>query len=146
MGAQIDDDDEITTINVTPLVDITLVLLIIFMVTTSVIANPEGIEIDKPDAKTGQPLSKETNQVVVKCYRDGTFAIAGSDARLDEAELAAALAEAAKAPDAQGVVVCEEQAPAGSMIRVIDLMRQAGIKKYGVATERPPEPAPAAAG
>ncbi len=142
MGAQLDDEDEITSINVTPLVDITLVLLIIFMVTTSVIANPEGIEIDKPDAKTGRPLDREANQVVVKCYRDGSYAVAGSDTRLDAAQLSAALAEAAKTPGVQGVVVCEETAPAGSMIRVIDLMREAGIQKYGVATERPREAAP----
>ncbi len=141
MGASFDEDEEITSINVTPLVDITLVLLIIFMVTTSVIANPEGIEIDKPDARTGRPLDRTPNQVVVKCYQDGSFAVAGSDARLDEAALAAALAEAARGDDVQGVVVCEETAPAGSMIRVIDLMREAGIKKYGVATERPPSAA-----
>jgi general secretion pathway protein G len=54
-GGAIDDDDEITAINVTPLVDVTLVLLIIFMVTTSLISNAEGLQalVAKPASANG---------------------------------------------------------------------------------------------
>ncbi len=132
-----DDDGEITSINVTPLVDVTLVLLIIFMVTTSVIANPEGVELNKPDAATGKTLPKETPQLVVKCFADGKISLQ-DDVPLDDAALRARLQEAAADdPATQGIVLCDEKAPAGTMIHIIDVMRQAGIKKYGVATEKP---------
>ena len=51
-GAHMDDDDEITGINVTPLVDIMLVLLIIFMVASNYIVK-EAIEVNLPKAATG---------------------------------------------------------------------------------------------
>ena len=50
-GAKLDDDGIITDINVTPLVDIMLVLLIIFMLTANLIANP-SIEVQLPEAPT----------------------------------------------------------------------------------------------
>ena len=61
---QFDDDQAITGINVTPLVDITLVLLIIFMVTTSYIVNP-SIKVDLPRATTGDKTKPSTLSVVL---------------------------------------------------------------------------------
>ena len=74
-GANLDDDDEITAINVTPLVDVTLVLLIIFMVTTSVISNSEGLQIAKPEAATGEKL--DDSSVMLLCAADGTIEVDG---------------------------------------------------------------------
>ena len=140
MGAAVDGDDdaEITSINVTPLVDITLVLLIIFMVTTSVITNPEGIEIDKPDAATGQQL--EQTRLVVKCFQDGRIAVEDQDMPDDAALGAAIKAAVAEDPQVQGIVLCDTQAQAGTLMHIIDVMRDSGVKKYGVATEKPQEP------
>ena len=61
-ASQFEDDDSgrmITEINVTPLVDITLVLLIIFMVTTTYIVNP-SIKVDLPKAVTGTDQTRTT--------------------------------------------------------------------------------------
>ena len=136
----VDEDAEITSINVTPLVDVTLVLLIIFMVTTSVIANPEGIDLDKPDAATGAQM--EQARVVLKCPADGTVYLDGEQMADDQAIRSAIVGKVQQDPGLQGIVVCDEQAPAGTMIHLIDLLRESGVKKYGVATEKPPADAP----
>ncbi len=137
MAASVDDDDEITAINVTPLVDIMLVLLIIFMVTTSMITNvdQEGLAIDKPEASSGSTIEGES--ILIQCDPDGKIAVNAKEVTSDE-EIKAAIAEKlAKDPDTQGIVQCDEQSNVGQMVRLIDLLRDAGVKKYAIATKKP---------
>jgi biopolymer transport protein ExbD len=131
-----DDDGEIVGINVTPLVDVVLVLLIIFMVTTSVITNAEGIKVDKPDAATGNTLEKTT--ILLVCRTDGTVLVDGNEAADDQAITAAIQKKLADDDQLQGVVQCDQGAQVGEMVRLIDLLRAAGVKKYAIATEKPP--------
>ena len=78
-AAPSDDDDEITGINVTPLVDITLVLLIIFMVTTSVISNTEGMGISKPESTQTDKLEGATLVELPERFRQqGLFGVVAS--------------------------------------------------------------------
>src|SRR5580692_1578282 len=77
-----DDDEMISGINVTPLVDITLVLLIIFMVTTSYIVR-QSIDVNLPRAANGGETVGETLMVVI--HADGSLYIDGSP--MDEAQL-----------------------------------------------------------
>jgi biopolymer transport protein ExbD len=134
-SVDLDDDGEITSINVTPLVDITLVLLIVFMVTTTVITSTEGVEIDKPDAATGKQL--EQTRLVVRCFADGRIAVEDADVPDDAALGRAIAAQVARDANVQGIVLCDTKAQAGTLMHIIDLMRAAGVKKYGVATEKP---------
>lgn len=141
-GSSFDDEGEITGINVTPLVDVVLVLLIIFMVTTSVIANPEGLQVDKPEAATGQTVDKAS--VLIVCREDGTIKVddrtVTTDAEITDA-ITDKLAEvkAAGETDLQGIVQCDTKAEVGNMVHLIDLLRQAGVTKYAIATEQPPK-------
>lgn len=134
-GGTVDDDDEITAINVTPLVDITLVLLIIFMVTTSIISNAEGLQIAKPEAASGEKL--ENTSIMVVCAADGSVevdgVILGSDDEIRD-KLTDKLVEDR---DLQGIVQCDESAQVGQMVHLIDLMRESGVKKYAIATKKP---------
>ncbi|MEM6295441.1 MAG: biopolymer transporter ExbD [Myxococcota bacterium] len=134
-GASTDDDGEISAINVTPLVDITLVLLIIFMVTTSVIANQEGLAIDKPEASSGSTI--EGASILIQCDPDGKVAVDAKPVASDD-EIKAAIAEKLGTdPDLQGIVQCDEASNVGQMVRLIDLLREAGVKKYAIATKKP---------
>ena len=63
-GTQNDDDEPITSINIIPLVDIVLVVLIIFMVTASYIVTP-AIEVELPKAKTGEPKANTILALVI---------------------------------------------------------------------------------
>ncbi len=140
-GGTFDDDDgaEITGINVTPLVDVTLVLLIIFMVTTSIITNPEGLRIDKPEASTGQSIDRES--VLLICRADGSTSVDGKEVTTDAEIIDVVTDKLARDRELQGIVQCDTRAEVGRMVHLIDLLRSAGVKKYAVATEKPPKEA-----
>lgn len=136
-GADFDDESEITGINVTPLVDVTLVLLIIFMVTTSIITNPEGLRVDKPEAATGQ--TQDRASILIVCRKDGTTAVDGKEVDSDD-KIVDAITDALVADrELQGIVQCDTTAEVGRMVHLIDLLRAAGVKKYAIATEKPPK-------
>lgn len=136
-GGDYDDEGEITGINVTPLVDITLVLLIIFMVTTSIISNPEGMRVDKPEAATGQ--SQDRASILIVCRKDGTTAVDGKEMTTD-GEIVDAISTALVADrELQGIVQCDTKAEVGRMVHLIDLLRAGGVTKYAIATEKPPK-------
>ena len=136
-GGDFDDEGEITGINVTPLVDITLVLLIIFMVTTSIITNPEGLRVDKPEAATGQ--SQDRASLLIVCRKDGTTAVDGKEVATDEEIVAAIRSAIGSDREVQGIVQCDTKAEVGRMVHLIDLLRAGGITKYAIATEKPPK-------
>lgn len=142
-GADFDDDGEITGINVTPLVDVTLVLLIIFMVTTTVITNPEGVRINKPEAATGEQLERES--ILLVCDKDGNVVVDGE--KLGKADKTTTATndeikkritdKLARDKDLQGIVQCDRAADVGAMMHLIDMLRKSGVKKYAVATKEP---------
>jgi biopolymer transport protein ExbD len=85
-GAQNDSDEMITAINVTPLVDIILVLLIIFMLTANIIMSP-AIEVELPQAATGEGTEPTTLALTLK--KTGELYLNGQVT--DEARLSAYL-------------------------------------------------------
>ena len=132
---QYDDEGEITGINVTPLVDIVLVLLIIFMVTTSVITNAEGMKISKPEASSGRKLDNDS--IVLVCHEDGAIWVDGKEMGSDEAIVERIADKLMDDENLQGIVQCDEKAQVGRMVHLIDLLREAGVKKYAIATKKP---------
>lgn len=138
-GTLDDDDEGIVGINVTPLVDIILVLLVIFMVTATTIQNVEGMEVDKPDAKTGQTVDDLPKSILLVCHKDGSFLVDGEKMVGDAQIIKAIEAKVAQNPDLQGIISCDEGAKVGAMVHLIDLLRDHDVKKYAIATERPEE-------
>ncbi len=154
-ASQFEDDDSgrmITEINVTPLVDITLVLLIIFMVTTSYIVNP-SIKVDLPKAATGSDQLRTT--LALTLTKDGQIYLNGD--RSDEAQVVRQIAaDLPKNPDLQAIIAADKVVPHGSVVHIIDLVKRAGVRKFAinvdssatvvpVAPAVPPEPGAAPA-
>lgn len=135
------DDEMISGINVTPLVDITLVLLIIFMVTTSYIVR-QSIDVNLPRAANGGESTGQTLMVVV--HADGQIYVDG--ALLDESQLRAqARAAKLKDTDAKALIAADTDARHGQVIHVIDVIKGEGITKFGLNIEKEaaaPEVAP----
>ena len=130
-----EEDEEITAINVTPLVDIVLVLLIIFMVTTSMITSQEGLGIEKPEAASGSTI--EGASILIQCTEDGKVAVDGEE-KSDDAQILKSITDKLEAEgDVQGIVQCDQKAQVGKMVHLIDLLREAGVKKYAIATKQP---------
>lgn len=144
-GNGLDEDEEITAINITPMVDIILVLLVIFMVTTTTINEIEGMEVDKPDATSGRNIEDLPQSIVLMCRGSDEYAIdgmpvEGTQAQIDSQIAAAVAARVGQNPDLQGIVQCDTKAQVGAMVHLIDLLRDNGVKKYAIATEKPLEP------
>jgi biopolymer transport protein ExbD len=139
-----DDDGMVSGINVTPMVDITLVLLIIFMVTAKIIAS-QSLPLDLPKAANGQDIQMIFG---VELHVNGDMIVNGKKLANDDALLPIAREEVAKTPDLRAVIRADTTVQHGRVIRVLDLMKTGGITKiaFGVAPLPPPGTAPASTG
>jgi biopolymer transport protein ExbD len=127
-----DDDEMIVGINVTPLVDIVLVLLIVFMVTATYIVRA-SIEVDLPRAAHGGETTGALLSVVIT--REGDVYLDG--VKRTEAELVARSREAATAsPEARAIISADKGALHGAVVRVIDVVKGAGISRFAINLEK----------
>ncbi len=126
------DEEMISGINVTPLVDITLVLLIIFMVTASYIVK-EAIEVDLPRAAHAGEAAGATLAVVLT--RQGDVYLDG--VRRTDAELKASVREAvAKDRQARAIISADRSALHGAVVRVIDILKGEGVSRFAINIEK----------
>lgn len=128
--AQDDDDGIITGINVTPLVDITLVLLIVFMVTAKFIVS-QSMTIDLPKAASSQSIQLVLG---VELNEGGEVKVNGQPANDDRAITAKARESLRANPDVRAVIRADHRVRHGRVVRVLDLLKQAGVTKiaFGV--------------
>ena len=132
-------DDEISDgivaeINITPLTDIFLVLLIIFMVTTSVISS-QGKEVDLPNSAVA---STTPTGVSVTVTSEGEVEVDGK--AVSEQRLPAALKEALdKAKEKIVILRGDKKVLLGKAVNILDLAQEAGAKGIALAT-KPPAP------
>jgi biopolymer transport protein ExbD len=131
-SGDLNDDDLIADINVTPLVDVVLVLLIIFMVTATYIVRA-SIEVDLPRvAHGGEAVGTVLSVVLTK---DGQVFLDG--AATSEDGLVARTREAvSRDADARVVISADRGALHGAVVRVIDLVRGAGATRFAIHVER----------
>lgn len=132
-GAQ-QDDEEITGINVTPLVDVVLVLLVIFMVTANFIVR-ETVEVDLPSAAHGGDTVEGLINVVLdaegKLYFDG--------AEVDEAELRQRVMAAVKQdPKTRAIISADQALDYGRVMRLVDVLKGEGVAglAFNIVKER----------
>jgi len=132
MAGQVTEDDEgITGINVTPLVDITLVLLIIFMVTASYIVK-QTIEVELPRAAHGGETVNKTFALVVT--KEGRAYLNGVET--DDAGLVNAVQQArAKGEEVQAIVGADKAATHGTVTHLLDVLKGAGVTKFAIQIE-----------
>jgi len=121
-------------INVTPLVDVMLVLLVIFMVTAPILQ--QGVSVDLPDARAGA-LSGKDDQLVVSVTKKGSLYL--NDTALSAVDLQAKLrAIAVQRPDGQVFVRADKSVPYGDVVAVMAAIKQSGIRRVGMVTALPP--------
>ena len=127
-GASSDPDEIITTINIVPLVDIILVVLIIFMLTANLIARP-SIEVELPEASTGE--GSEPTTLAITLSRDGEMFLNGVPT--DNEALRAYIPEAlATDPKTQAIIAADKEVTHGRVVGIIDLVRKGGIYKFAI--------------
>jgi biopolymer transport protein ExbD len=128
-SATADDEEMISGINVTPLVDITLVLLIIFMATAHLIVH-RSMNLTLPKMANTQSAPTQTIQIVLEA--DKSLALNGQKATPQD--LAYNLGSMAKLdPSLKVTVLADERVSWGDMAGVLDIVRGAGVSH--IATE-----------
>ncbi len=136
-GAQTGDDELITSINVTPLVDIILVLLIIFMVTTEVIhesEKPRVIPVDLPEAASAEEmLSKGLLNLVID--QRGDLYLNGEKADFDALQGAIAFTRKQKVKP-QAMISADQRITHGEVATLMDFLRLQRVTKIALNTKR----------
>lgn len=129
-------DDIVAEINVTPLVDVVLVLLIIFIVTAR-FTLPPSIKVDLPQAANPDAAGSESPTTMVTLKPGGELYL---DENKTSAELLPAqLAELhAKNASAQVVINADENVLHGAVVHVLDMAKRAGIEKVAISIEEKP--------
>jgi biopolymer transport protein ExbD len=126
-----DDQDEITGINVTPLVDVSLVLLIIFMVTATYVVK-EAIEVDLPRAASGGQTVGPT--LAFALDREGKLFLDGAPATVDAAR-AAVRAALARSAEARALISADRAVSHGRVVEIIDLVKREGLTRFAIDVE-----------
>ena len=138
-----DDDDAIVSINITPFVDIILVVLIIFMVTTSYIVK-QSIKVNLPEAASGE--STEDSSLGITIDVDHNLLLNG-ELTSEEALRAFIRQEkartAAEGTDVVCLIAADHSISHGEVVGVIDLVKQEGVAKFAINIDPVPLPAEA---
>ncbi len=135
MGISARSDSEVVSeINVTPLVDVVLVLLVVFMVTAKLVMG-QTLPMDLPKAATG---GEEQVVLAIELAADGRLAVDGKPATVDQ--ISARAEEAlAKNPEVRVVIDADGRVPHADVVRVMDRVKGAGVSRiaFGVDDAEP---------
>jgi biopolymer transport protein TolR len=125
------EDDSFAQINITPLVDVMLVLLVIFMVTAPLLQQGIGVELPRVAAR---PLATEVEQLNIVISRDGGVRL--NNTLLSAEELNQKLTAVCQSqPDCKVALRADKSVPYGQLAEVMATIRNAGVKKIGMVTE-----------
>jgi biopolymer transport protein ExbD len=129
-----DGSGMITGINVTPFVDVVLVLLVIFMVTAPLIAK-DILDVRLPKTESGD--GKTFSTLGVSVNKEGQILLDGlpvsEDSLRDEVKR-----RVASDKDAQAIIAADVEVQYGNVARVIDIIKSSGLEKFALQVERQP--------
>jgi biopolymer transport protein TolR len=119
-------------INVTPFVDVMLVLLIIFMVTAPLMT--QGVEVDLPTTKTVKNLPQDSEHLVLSIKKNGTLFL--DEYQVDMAELQDHLKRLVAKQKKQLFLRADKEVPYGLVVQAMGEIKSAGIDRLGIVAEQ----------
>ena len=129
------DDNLMSSINVTPFVDVVLVLLVIFMVTAPMLVK-EILELNLPKSKVSDGKVSQTLGLAVN--KQGNFLLNGK--LIDEISLASEISLAVRStPDIQGIIAADHDVIYGRVVKLIEILKSSGLNKFAVQIEKTTE-------
>lgn len=132
MGMKFESDEPISEINVVPLVDIILVVLIIFMVTAPMFMKP-SINVNLPKAASGDKSTP--SKLNISLTVDGKTNLNGSF--VTDAEVSTkALEEVVKNPEVQAIISADKDVAHGRVVGLLDIVKAAGVKKFAISIDK----------
>jgi len=131
-SANFDDDEPISEINIVPFVDIILVVLIIFMVTTPFIMKP-SIPIKLPQAGSGDKTTP--SQFEISLQTNGEVQLNGKKVSLKQLKnLAVAFLKTN--PTGQAILSADRDVPHGDVVTLMDTIKSSGIQRIGISIDQ----------
>ena len=124
-------DGSMSQINVTPLVDVMLVLLVIFMVTTPILQQGVGVELPRVEAG---PMAGQEDQLVVAVSREGEVYLNAAELEIEALQTTLAAAVRNR-PDQTVYLRADRNVMYGRVVEVMAAVRQAGVVRLGMVTE-----------
>ena len=135
-GYSDDADGSLSDINVTPLVDVTLVLLIVFMITVPAIVGSARVKIDVPET-TSVPAQSEQIALIfsLKKGEGGKTLLYLNENEIDEAGVRKMFANTKPADDQEVSFAADKGLDYGTVVKAIDLLKSVGFKKLSLDTK-----------
>jgi len=122
----------ISEINVTPFVDVVLVLLVIFMVTAPMLVR-EQMSVNLPKAQSGEKSASQAISIVI----DKLGEIRVMDKVVPVADLVGEIKKLLLSnPNAQAVISADQETKHGDVVQVMDLIKSAGLSRFAIQIER----------
>jgi biopolymer transport protein ExbD len=131
-------DEIIASINMTPLVDISLTILVIFMLVSTFIAK-EAIEVELPHAATGAEIDKKTVSILIS--KEGDYYIGAAQMADFSALRDRMAAEKGSDPSLQVIISADRQVQHGTVVEVIDMLRRLELYNFAINVEYKAPPA-----
>jgi biopolymer transport protein ExbD len=135
-GSERDEGGLFACINVTPLVDITLVLLVVFMVAAPLIVASPSIKVALPRAVTADATKASTLVLSMARAPTGGYKMFSNGRETDEAGIRAQVPRLVNSdPELQAVIAADRGIPYGDVMHVVDLVRALGVSKFALDTD-----------
>lgn len=129
-----DESSTFSSINITPFVDVMLVLLVIFMITAPMLVK-DIIDIRLPKTATSDGQKAETMTLGIAINKEEQILLNG--VVVDDENLKSQVQELIKAnASVQGIISADVNLPYGKVVRVIDMLKVAGLEKFAVQIEK----------
>ncbi|MDY6993656.1 MAG: protein TolR [Pseudomonadota bacterium] len=127
----------IAEMNVVPYIDVMLVLLIIFMITSPLLT--QGVDVELPTVEQAKTLMPEPSKlVVITLNADGEIFINDNDEAVSESELLTQVAALMRlTPGSQVLIRGHARLAYGEVVQIMGLLREAGIEQVGLVTQLP---------
>lgn len=133
------DDGPITDINVTPLVDVVLVLLIVFMITVPAVVGSAPVKVNLPETSAYSSAADELPySVFLKRESNGELGWYLNNTRTDEAGFRQRVRELSPSKEQPVNISADKDIPYENVVKVMDILAQAGITKVWLPTRHVP--------
>jgi biopolymer transport protein ExbD len=134
-----DDGGAIAEINVTPLVDITLVLLIIFMVAAPLIVANPSIKVDLPKAATADETQKSPLALTLQPDAARGYRLFANGKETDEPAARTMIAGlVGRDPQLQAIIAADKRIAYGNIMHVVDMVKSLGVSRFALDTDAGP--------
>jgi biopolymer transport protein ExbD len=134
MAVKIQQSAALSTIPLTPLIDVVFLLLIFFLVATKFAEEDREIDVPLPDASEAMPLTVAPKELFINIDQDGTFVVNGQTLEADELEQVLVRAVANNPVNQSVVIRSHKRAPVEYAVTAINLCKRAGIQDYMMNT------------